>query len=135
MCRLITANFVHDSFAHLAGSSYALATVAPAIEEVLGWDIFLAVYLMSSLGGNVATFAFGDALTVGASSGIFGLIGGPQHNSFLALQASLTSTGNVFTFFRNDLWHAEHMFPFCVHPAGALCLRSSCPLCKEEGEQ
>ncbi len=75
-CRLITANFVHDSFVHLAGSSYALATVAPAIEEVLGWDIFLAVYLMSSLGGNVATFTFGDALTVGASSGIFGLIGG-----------------------------------------------------------
>ena len=74
-CRLITANFVHDSFVHLAGSSYALATVAPAVEEVLGWDIFLAVYLMSSLGGNVATFTFGDALTVGASSGIFGLIG------------------------------------------------------------
>lgn len=73
--RLITSNFVHDSLAHLAASSYALATVAPAVEEVLGWDIFLAVYLMSSLGGSVATFAFGDALTVGASSGIFGLIG------------------------------------------------------------
>ncbi|CAK0750465.1 hypothetical protein CVIRNUC_001993 [Coccomyxa viridis] len=73
--RLITGNFVHDSFVHLAGSSYALATVCPAIEEILGWDIFLAVYLMSALGGSVATFTLGDALTVGASSGIFGLIG------------------------------------------------------------
>ena len=78
LCRLITGNFVHDSFIHLAGSSYALATICPAIEEILGWDIFLAVYLMSSLGGSVATFTLGDALTVGASSGIFGLIGDAQ---------------------------------------------------------
>ena len=78
LCRLITGNFVHDSFVHLAGSSYALATVCPAIEEILGWDIFLAVYLMSALGGSVATFTLGDALTVGASSGIFGLIGETQ---------------------------------------------------------
>ena len=78
LCRLITGNFVHDSFVHLAGSSYALATVCPAIEEILGWDIFLAVYLMSALGGSVATFTLGDALTVGASSGIFGLIGKAQ---------------------------------------------------------
>ena len=78
LCRLITGNFVHDSFVHLAGSSYALATVCPAIEEILGWDIFLAVYLMSALGGSVATFTLGDALTVGASSGIFGLIGEAQ---------------------------------------------------------
>lgn len=60
---------------HLAASCYALATVAPAIEEVLGWDIFLATYLLSSVGGSVATFALGDAITVGASSGIFGVIG------------------------------------------------------------
>ena len=32
--RLLTANFLHDSFVHLASSCYALATVAPAIEEV-----------------------------------------------------------------------------------------------------
>ena len=91
-CRLITANFVHDSFVHLAGSSYALATVAPAVEEVLGWDIFLAVYLMSSLGGNVATFAFGDALTVGASSGIFGLIGEQSHRPSLLWQGRISDT-------------------------------------------
>lgn len=75
-CRLITANFLHDSFVHLGASCYALATVAPAIEEVLGWDIFLATYLLSSVGGSVGTFILGDAVTVGASSGIFGVIGG-----------------------------------------------------------
>lgn len=74
--RLITANFLHDSFVHLGASCYALATVAPAIEEVLGWDIFLATYLLSSVGGSVGTFILGDAVTVGASSGIFGVIGG-----------------------------------------------------------
>ena len=139
--RLLTANFLHDSFVHLASSCYALATVAPAIEEVrllpqqpdavgsawyiagcsclvggapglpqctalvelaklvshsgwtglawllvphcwllslqvLGGDIFLAVYVLSAVAGSVGTFIFGDAVTVGASSGIFGLIGG-----------------------------------------------------------
>ena len=97
MRRLITGNFVHDSFVHLAGSSYALATVCPAIEEILGWDIFLAVYLMSALGGSVATFTLGDALTVGASSGIFGLIGEAQQQCrdiivmpYCGLQCSFT---------------------------------------------
>ena len=97
--RLITGNFVHDSFVHLAGSSYALATVCPAIEEILGWDIFLAVYLMSALGGSVATFTLGDALTVGASSGIFGLIGEIQQYCrdiivmpYCGLQCSSTKT-------------------------------------------
>lgn len=75
LCRLITANFLHDSFVHLGASCYALATVAPAIEEVLGWDIFLATYMLSSVGGSVGTFILGDAVTVGASSGIFGLVG------------------------------------------------------------
>ena len=78
MRRLLTANFLHDSFAHLASSCYALATVAPAIEEVLGGDIFLAVYILSGVAGSVGTFIFGDAVTVGASSGIFGLIGAPS---------------------------------------------------------
>ena len=79
--RLLTANFLHDSFAHLASSCYALATVAPAIEEVLGGGIFLAVYVLAGVGGSVGTFILGDAVTVGASSGIFGLIGeNPKHH-------------------------------------------------------
>ena len=43
--------------------------------QVLGGDIFLAVYVLSAVAGSVGTFIFGDAVTVGASSGIFGLIG------------------------------------------------------------
>ena len=35
------------------------------------------VYVLSGVGGSVGTFIFGDAVTVGASSGIFGLIGAP----------------------------------------------------------
>ena len=134
MCRLITANFVHDSFAHLAGSSYALATIAPAIEEVLGWDIFLAVYLMSSLGGNVATFAFGDALTVGASSGMFGLIGGPQHNSFLALHASVMSTGMVLIF-SGMISGSQNAWCPSVSTPPARCVCKMPPLQEEEGER
>jgi membrane associated rhomboid family serine protease len=89
--RLITANFLHDSFVHLGASCYALATVAPAIEEVLGWDIFLGVYMLSAVAGSVGTFIFGDAITVGASSGIFGVIGEHGHTAPVRKDALLHS--------------------------------------------
>ena len=76
-CRLVTSAFLHDSFSHLALNTYALYTVAPEVEAVLGHWTFLSVYLLSGLAGSSAAFVFGDTITVGASSCIFGLIG--QH--------------------------------------------------------
>src|SRR5581483_12302848 len=54
-----------------------LLFVGPALERLLGWWRFLAVYLLSALGGSAAIYAFGSALgtTVGASGAIFGLFG------------------------------------------------------------
>ena len=74
-CRLVTSAFLHDSFSHLALNTYALYTVAPEVEAVLGHWTFLSVYLLSGLAGSSAAFVFGDTITVGASSCIFGLIG------------------------------------------------------------
>lgn len=73
--RLLTSAFLHDSFSHLALNTYALYTVAPEVEAVLGHWTFLSVYLLSGLAGSSAAFVFGDTITVGASSCIFGLIG------------------------------------------------------------
>ncbi|DBB13759.1 TPA: hypothetical protein ACH3X3_000767 [Trebouxia sp. C0006] len=73
--RLVTSAFLHDSFSHLMLNTYALYTVAPEVEAVLGHWTFLSVYLLSGLAGSSAAFVFGDTITVGASTCIFGLIG------------------------------------------------------------
>jgi membrane associated rhomboid family serine protease len=74
---LVTSAFLHASPLHIASNMLALAFVGPAVESVLGWWRFSAVYLLSALGGSAAIYAFGDELTptVGASGAIFGLMG------------------------------------------------------------
>ena len=71
----MSSSFLHDSFSHLALNTYALYTVAPEVEMVLGHWTFLSVYLLAGLAGASAAFVFGDTITVGASTCVFGLIG------------------------------------------------------------
>jgi rhomboid protease GluP len=85
-CRLVTSAFLHDSFSHLMLNTYALYTVAPEVEAVLGHWTFLSVYLLSGLAGSSAAFVFGDTITVGASTCIFGLIGNSLSHCQTTLQ-------------------------------------------------
>ena len=71
----MTANFLHDSFVHLGVSSYALLTIAPEAEAVLGSFAFLTTYILGGIAGTTICFLLTDSIMVGASSGIFGLIG------------------------------------------------------------
>lgn len=73
--RLLTSNFLHDSFVHLAVSSYALFTIAPEAESILGILAFMTTYILGGVAGSGLCFLLTDAVTVGASTGIFGLIG------------------------------------------------------------
>lgn len=74
---LITSAFVHLSPLHIASNMVSLAIVGPVLERAMGRRRFLAVYLLSALGGSAAIYAFGPALsyTAGASGAIFGLFG------------------------------------------------------------
>ncbi len=56
---------------------YALLLVGPAIERLLGPVRFIAVYLISAVGGSVMYYylAPSNALALGASGAIFGLFG------------------------------------------------------------
>jgi rhomboid protease GluP len=55
---------------------YALFALGPAVESYYGHWRYLALYLLSGLGGNVLSFLMspGPAPSVGASTAIFGLI-------------------------------------------------------------
>jgi membrane associated rhomboid family serine protease len=54
---------------------YSLWIFGEALEEFLGSKKFLSLYLLSILGGSVAYLLFSQGLVVGASGGVFGLMG------------------------------------------------------------
>lgn len=74
--RLLTAIFLHSGLLHLALNMYALYLLGPPLERTLGHGRFLTLFLVSGLGGSVASYAFSPLLTisVGASGAIFGLM-------------------------------------------------------------
>jgi membrane associated rhomboid family serine protease len=75
--RIITSAFLHWNLLHLAANMLALFVLGPALENLLGRWRFLAVYLLSAIGGSVAVLLFGEYQTfvAGASGAIYGLFG------------------------------------------------------------
>src|ERR1700744_668715 len=82
--RLVTSAFLPPAtglgglgFLDILFNMWALIAVGPALEQLLGRVRFLAVYLLSAIGGGGAFFLFGQyyVLALGASGAIFGLFG------------------------------------------------------------
>lgn len=74
--RVFTVGLVHSSFYHVGLNMLALWMLGRSLEPLLGRWRFLALYLLSMLGGSaaVAALSFGTPV-VGASGAIFGLFG------------------------------------------------------------
>jgi rhomboid protease GluP len=73
--RLITITLVHGGLFHLLMNMYALWIVGPLSEALYGRATFLAIYLLSAVGGSVASYLVFANPSVGASGAIFGLFG------------------------------------------------------------
>ena len=73
--RLVTAMFLHAGPLHIAFNGYALLIFGQQVERFYGWARFLAIYFIAGLAGSVASFAFINSDSVGASGAIFGLLG------------------------------------------------------------
>jgi rhomboid protease GluP len=73
--RLFTAMFLHIGVLHLLSNLYALNALGPMVEGYYGHARFLAIYLLGGLTGSVASYAFSDASSAGASGAVFALIG------------------------------------------------------------
>jgi rhomboid protease GluP len=73
--RLFTAMFLHIGVLHLLSNLYALYSLGPLVEGYFGHRRFLIIYLLGGLFGSVASYAFSDASSAGASGAIFALIG------------------------------------------------------------
>jgi membrane associated rhomboid family serine protease len=81
--RLITSAFVAPGglgglgFLDIAFNMWALIVVGPTLERMLGSARYLAVYLLSAIGGGVLLYYLAPAgeLALGASGAVFGLFG------------------------------------------------------------
>jgi len=72
---LFTSMFLHANPAHLAGNAIFLLIFGTSLEEQVSVRKWLVTYFSSGLVGNIAfLFLGGDAIGVGASGAIWGLL-------------------------------------------------------------
>ena len=74
--RLITGGFLHSGLIHLMFNMYLLYVLGQLLEPALGTARFVGLYFASLLAGSFGALLLEpDALTVGASGAVFGLMG------------------------------------------------------------
>jgi rhomboid protease GluP len=73
--RLITAGFLHGGMLHIFMNSVGLYQLGELIEETVGPGKLLVVYVFSTITGFFLSAVWSNSLSVGASAGVFGLIG------------------------------------------------------------
>lgn len=73
--RLVTPVFLHANLLHIGVNMYSLWALGPAVERFFGHARFLAVYLLSGIGGVLLSLVLSPDPSVGASGAIFGLLG------------------------------------------------------------
>ena len=70
--------FLHHDFLHIFFNMLALFMFGPMVEDRLGGARFLRLYLVSALGGSLLSLALlplaGDAVIIGASAAVFGVM-------------------------------------------------------------
>jgi len=86
--RLVTAGFLHGGLLHIAMNTWALMDLGAQVEEIYGSSRLLVFYFIATVSGFLASTFWSASLSVGASAGIFGLIGamiaiGVRHNTAL----------------------------------------------------
>jgi membrane associated rhomboid family serine protease len=103
--RLLTGAFLHSGITHLLFNMWALYVIGPALEAYFGRARFIALYLLSALGGGVLVYLLTpiDVPTLGASGAIFGLFGATvalsrQLNLDMRWVVGLIVLNLVFTF-------------------------------------
>jgi membrane associated rhomboid family serine protease len=73
---LFTSMFLHANPTHLGGNMLFLLIFGTSLEEQVSWKKWLVTYLASGLVGNITFLLLGgDAIGVGASGAIWGLLG------------------------------------------------------------
>jgi rhomboid protease GluP len=91
--RLITAGFLHGGIFHILMNSWVLYDLGAQVEHIYGTARFLAIYLISSIGGFLASLLWSPGYSLGASAALCGLIGA------MMAYAKRTDQSFVFSFY------------------------------------
>lgn len=73
--RLFTASLLHGGIAHLAVNGLALYAIGPTVEQLYGRAWLLVVFLVGGAVGFAASAVLVAAPSLGASAGLFALLG------------------------------------------------------------
>ena len=73
--RLIVPVFMHIGLLHLAANSVGLLIFGSMVERIFGKVQYLAIYLITGVAGNVASYWAGPTLGAGGSGALFGVVG------------------------------------------------------------
>lgn len=71
---LIMPMFMHANLPHLIFNCYALFLVGPLVEQFYGTKRYVLLYLLMGIIATIGSFIFSDAVAVGASGAIYGLL-------------------------------------------------------------
>src|SRR5262249_9813705 len=134
---LITTAFLHYGPIHLGFNMLFLYWVGTPVEQYLGRTRFLIVYFVSGLAGSAGALVFSpDAVTVGASSAIFGILGAAL---VLERQGSYVLGGSamgliiinlVLSFVLSNISIGGHIGGFV---GGAACMLALSRVCRRRG--
>jgi rhomboid protease GluP len=73
--RLVTAGFLHGGVVHILFNSWALFDVGALVEQIFGVRRYIVIYFVTTVCGYLASTYWSPVTSIGASAGIFGLIG------------------------------------------------------------
>lgn len=84
--RLVTAGFLHGGILHILMNSWVLFDLGAQVEEIYGTYRLVVFYFVATVFGFLASTFWSPSISVGASAGLFGLIGamialGVRHRS------------------------------------------------------
>lgn len=79
--QIFTSFFVHFDIMHLCNNMLLLVVVGAMLERYTGTVIFLIIYMVSGIGGNIVSACWHMhtnqiVLSAGASGAVFGIVGG-----------------------------------------------------------
>jgi rhomboid protease GluP len=100
--RFFTPLFLHGNTLHLIVNLSSLKSLGPQIEATYGHRRYAVLYLLSGLSGNLFSFLFNTAPSVGASSAIFGLVGAMA--AFYVTNGEWFGQGHSQRILRNIAW-------------------------------
>lgn len=126
--RMLTSAFLHSTgnVIHIVFNMLALWMMGRILEPHLGWVRFLALYLVSALGGSVAVLLLADPLSsvVGASGAVYGLFAAlfivtKRHGGQTVSIAALIGVNLVISFMGSNISWQGHIGGLVVGAAVA----------------